>query len=79
MRNAFAETMTELASKNKNICLLSGDIGNRMFEDFKKVAANRFFNCGMRLIHKLLGYGVMVATCCIHYSFATTRCLEQLK
>ena len=44
MRNAFAKTMTELAKERDDICLLSGDIGNRMFDEFKKIAPNRFLN-----------------------------------
>ena len=84
MRNAFAETMTELASKNKNICLLSGDIGNRMFEDFKKVAANRFFNCGIAEANMISVAGGMALSGLqpVVYTitpFATTRCLEQIK
>ena len=38
MRNTFAKVITELAEIDKKIVLLSGDIGNRMFDDFKKVA-----------------------------------------
>ena len=30
MRNTFAEEITKLATKNKKIVLLSGDIGNRV-------------------------------------------------
>ena len=26
---------------------MMGDIGNRMFDDFKKVAPDRFINCGI--------------------------------
>ena len=35
MRNEFAKTITELAQK-KDIVLLAGDIGNRLFDNFKK-------------------------------------------
>ena len=27
--------------------LLSGDIGNKMFDDFKQIAPDRFINCGI--------------------------------
>ena len=47
MRKAFAEEITKIASQRKDIILMSGDIGNKMFEDFKKVAQNRFLNCGI--------------------------------
>ena len=35
MRNEFAKILTELALK-KDIVLLAGDIGNKLFDDFKK-------------------------------------------
>ena len=37
MRNTFAREMTRLAKENNKIVLLSGDIGNRMFDQFKLV------------------------------------------
>ena len=47
MRNSFSEEITVLAKKNKKIVLLSGDIGNRIFDKFKKDHPNRFYNCGI--------------------------------
>ena len=47
MRNTFARVMTELAGERDDVCLLSGDIGNRMFDRFKEVAPRRFLNCGI--------------------------------
>tara|TARA_X000000950_G_scaffold289425_1_gene413264 strand:+ start:6807 stop:7706 length:900 start_codon:yes stop_codon:yes gene_type:complete len=47
MRNAFAEQITKLATKNKKIILLSGDIGNRLFDKFKIKCKNQFYNCGV--------------------------------
>ena len=35
MRNAFARTMTQLAEERSDVCLLSGDIGNKMFDKYK--------------------------------------------
>ena len=43
MRNTFAKVITELAKVDEKIVLLSGDIGNRMFDEFKKVASKRFY------------------------------------
>ena len=31
MRNAFAKSITDIAKKDKKLVLLSGDIGNRLF------------------------------------------------
>ncbi|MGH7075563.1 MAG: transketolase family protein [Stellaceae bacterium] len=47
MRNAFADELTKLAAADPSVVLFSGDIGNRMFEDFKAAAPGRFFNCGV--------------------------------
>lgn len=47
MRNAFAKEITNLAVNNKKIILLSGDIGNRLFDEFKQKCKNQFYNCGV--------------------------------
>ena len=47
MRDAFAQEMTRLAAERTDLTLLSGDIGNRMFDRYKQVAPERFFNCGI--------------------------------
>ena len=47
MRNAFAQELVELAAADERIVLLSGDIGNRLFDGFKARCPNRFFNCGV--------------------------------
>jgi transketolase len=47
MRNAFADEITALAAVDPTVVLLSGDIGNRLFDRFKAVAPDRFYNCGV--------------------------------
>ena len=47
MRNAFAKQVTELAQRDERVVLLSGDIGNRLFDDLKARCPGRFFNCGV--------------------------------
>ena len=47
MRNRFAKVMEDMALEHPDVCLLSGDIGNRMFDNFKKIAPARFINCGI--------------------------------
>ena len=47
MRNNFAKSLVKLAKLNKKIVLLSGDIGNKLFDDFKKKFPDRFYNCGV--------------------------------
>ena len=63
MRNAFSEELTKLSIKNKKIILLSGDIGNKLFDNFKKKYPKRFINCGvaeanMTTVAAGLAYGV---------------------
>ena len=84
MRNTFAKVITELAQIDEKIVLLSGDIGNRMFDDFKKVASKRFINCGIAEANMmsvasglaLTGMKPFIYTIA---PFTTSRCLEQIK
>ena len=36
MRNTFANCLFEIIKKNRKVVLLSGDIGNRLFDKIKK-------------------------------------------
>lgn len=47
MRYAFIQQLTKLASKNKNIILLTADLGFTVFEDFAKKFPKQFFNVGV--------------------------------
>ena len=47
MRNAFADEITQIAKSDPSVVLLSGDIGNRLFDKFKKSNPDRFVNCGV--------------------------------
>jgi len=84
MRNAFARAMTELAQERSDVCLLSVDIGNRMFDRYKEVAPTRFLNCGIAEANMmsmaagmaLSGLRPVVYTIT---PFTTTRCLEQIR
>ena len=84
MRNAFAETITKLAALDQRIVLLSGDIGNRLFDPFKKLFPTRFYNCGVAeanmtsMAAGLALSGLKPITYTIT-PFNTTRCLEQIK
>lgn len=84
MRNAFADEIAKLAVEDERVVLLSGDIGNKLFDPFKKVAPTRFYNCGVAEANMtgvaaglaMLGYRPFI------YSitpFVTVRCLEQIR
>ena len=84
MRNAFAESLTKLAASNKKIVLLSGDIGNRLFDKFKKKFPKRFYNCGVAeanmtgVASGLASMGFVPITYTIT-PFNTARCFENIK
>jgi transketolase len=84
MRNAFSRAMTALAREDERIVLLSGDIGNRMFDEFKGLFPNRFYNCGVAeanmtgLAAGLALSGLRPVTYTIA-PFNTYRCLEQIR
>ena len=84
MRNAFADEMTNLSAVDPRVALMSGDIGNRLFDDFKRKNGDRYFNCGiaegnmmgMAAGMALSGYRPVVYTIT---PFTTTRCFEQIR
>lgn len=84
MRNSFAKSITDLSKKNKKIVLLAGDIGNKLFDNFKKINKDRFFNCGVAeanmtgIAAGLAKQGFRPITYTIT-PFNTLRCLEQIK
>lgn len=84
MRNAFADELTKLGDDDRRVVLLSGDIGNRLFDSFKDRNPTRFFNCGVAeasmtgLAAGLAMNGFRPITYSIT-PFVTTRCLEQIR
>jgi transketolase len=84
MRNEFAKTVTELAQKKKDIVLLAGDIGNRLFDNYKKNNPDRFYNCGVAeanmtgVASGLASSGLRPITYTIT-PFNTYRCFEQIR
>ncbi len=84
MRNAFSSEIEKLAEVHPEIVLLSGDIGNRLFDRFKVKFPNRFYNCGVAEAN-MMGVAAGLALCGfrpVPYTivpFLTTRCLEQIR
>lgn len=84
MRNAFSNKVLKLSETDESIILLSADIGNRLFDDYKKVAPSRFLNCGIAEAN-MISMAAGLASCgfrpiCYTIApFITTRCLEQIK
>ena len=76
--------MTELAQERNDVCLLSGDIGNRMFDRYKEIAPTRFLNCGIaeaNMMSMAAGMGLSGLRPVVYTitPFTTTRCLEQIR
>jgi len=84
MRNAFADEVTQLAKTDSRVMLLSGDIGNKLFDKFKAVDAKRFLNCGIAEAN-MMGVAAGLALNGLRpivYTitpFTTTRCFEQIR
>ncbi|HEX5219697.1 MAG TPA: transketolase C-terminal domain-containing protein [Verrucomicrobiae bacterium] len=84
MRNAFAKQITELAQRDERVVLLSGDIGNRLFDDLKAKCPDRFFNCGVAEAN-MVGVAAGMAMsglrpiCYTITPFITYRCMEQIR
>ena len=47
MRRSFGKIITELSKVDDNIILLVGDIGYRVFDEFRENFPNRFLNMGI--------------------------------
>jgi transketolase len=84
MRNAFAAEINAQAASDPRVVLLSGDIGNRLFDPIKASAPDRFLNCGVAEANMMTvaagmamnGLRPVVYTIA---PFVTTRCLEQIR
>jgi len=84
MRNAFVAELNALAEAGEPLVLLSGDIGNRLFDGFKASFPDRFYNCGVAEAN-MMSVAAGMAFCGLRpitYTiapFTTTRCLEQIR
>lgn len=47
MRNAFVNEITKISEKDKKIVILVGDIGYKLYDNYKKKFPKRFYNCGV--------------------------------
>lgn len=84
MRNYFSKRITEWAQKDERIVLLSGDIGNRLFDKFKESCPGRFYNCGVAEAN-MVGVAAGMAmqglrpVCYTIAPFLTYRAMEQIR
>ncbi len=84
MRNTFVKSLTKIAEEDKNVYLLTGDLGFSVFEGFQEKFPQRFVNCGVAEQNMMgLAAGLALSGKKPYvYSivpFVTLRCLEQIK
>jgi transketolase len=73
-----------LANKNKNIVLITGDLGFGLFEDFAEQFPNQFINIGIaeqNMIGVASGLALEGKVVFVYSigNFPTLRCLEQIR
>ena len=84
MRNAMIKALFELANDNKDVVLITGDLGFGLFEDFSEKFPSQFINIGIAE-QNMIGVSTGLALegkIVFVYSignFPTLRCLEQIR
>ena len=84
MRDSFLNALTSLAAKDKDVILLTGDLGYGVFEKFESRFPGQYFNVGVAeqnmtgVASGLSLEGKKVVTYSIG-NFPTLRCLEQIR
>lgn len=84
MRNGFLSSLAEMARENKDIVLITGDLGFGSFEPFEKEFPRQYFNAGIAeqsmagIASGLAKAGKIVFVYSIG-NFSTLRCLEQIR
>lgn len=84
MRNAVIKYVLKLARRDRNVLLISGDLGYGVLDDFRKELPKQYFNAGIceqsmsSIAAGLALNGKKVYTYSIG-NFPTLRCLEQIR
>jgi transketolase len=84
MRDAFVKTLLEEAKKDKNIILITGDLGFGVLDEFQKELPDQLINSGVNE-QAMMGMAAGIASTgkrVFVYSignFPTLRCLEQIR
>ena len=84
MRNVFASILLEEAKKNRNVELITGDLGSGVLDNFINELPNQFINAGIAeqnmtgVAAGMAKEGKTVFTYSIG-NFPTMRCLEQIR
>ena len=84
MRIAFINTLTELAAQNKDVMLVTGDLGFSVFEEFKEKFPDQYLNVGVaeqNMISVAAGLALSGKLPYVYSitTFATMRPYEQIR
>ena len=84
MRNAMIKALFELANDNKDVVLITGDLGFGLFEDFSEKFPSQFVNIGIaeqNMIGVAAGLALEGKIVFVYSigNFPTFRCLEQIR
>lgn len=84
MRNIFIKNLIDYARLDKDLYVLTADLGFRAFETFREEFPNRFINVGAaeaNMIGLAAGLAMMGKKVCVYsiVPFVTFRCLEQIR
>lgn len=84
MRNAFVKTLQELAVNDKNLFLITGDLGYGVLDEFKEKYPKQFINAGIseQNMTSVAAGMALEGNKVFSYSignFPTLRCLEQIR
>jgi len=84
VRTAFINKLMEIAEKDKDVYLLTGDLGFSVFEKFAEKFPDRFYNVGIAE-QSMIGIAAGLALngkkvyCYSIIPFVTMRCFEQIR
>src|SRR5476649_2157679 len=84
MRDAFIGQLTSIAGVDSRIMLLTGDLGFKVFDDYRRLRSRQFLNVGvaeqnLAAIATGMALEGHVAFTYSIGNFPTLRCLEQLR
>ena len=84
MRDTFVKTLLEAAKKDKNIILMTGDLGYGVLDTFQKELPDQFINSGVNeqaMMGMAAGYASTGKRVFVYSigNFPTLRCLEQIR
>ena len=84
MRDAFIQSLTEIAEKDERVALITGDLGFGVLQNFAERFPNQFINAGVAEQNMTaLACGMALSGWKVYtYSianFTTLRCLEQIR